>query len=692
MNLMTRRWFAVLFPAMLILPLAGASQIRVDSLARVVVTATLHPASVDKVPARVTITDSIQLATAPITNTDEALVAVPGVLVNRSWGIFSKNSAVTMRGLSGSARVLVLLDGVPLNFSGGGGINWHILGPDQISHIEVMSGPASSLYGQNAMGGVIQLFANKKPETAALRFGAEYGSYNTLSLGGSYMQPMDKHNGWIAISGFSRAGDGYILTPEDQHTPYDTTAWLREVSGRISGGLDIAPGHQADFSCIMQGDRRGAGTRVYEEKGAYVQTGTGLFSARFRGEFGHSTSYSAVIYNLLENSFSTDEKVNNQGIYKLADIFTRRSDAGGLIHVTHRIQRHQITAGTDLRNGALVGNTEYRSSTDSLGSGGHMAVAGLFLQDEMDLFKNRLSLQAGIRYDFAQFSGGYLAVVNPTSETGFAGDTVQYFTSNRWGALSPRLGLRYHLSPRYSIYLSAGQGFSAPKLNDLTASGKIRRGFKLANPDLGPEWIKTLEAGGNLSPAAGLHLNPTLYYSYARSLQYQVSTGDSMEVTGELKPVLQVRNLAALRVTGAELRVEWYLRKAWYLYGTYNYNVSLLGTTDAEDPLVQKLDGKLISEVPAHLGAAGVMCRMPAWFARIDWSYTGSLYYDDENTILTEPFHQVNLKAGYRIHRHWMASFTIQDLLDQAHIDKKGLLSPGRYITAGIRFQTSWKS
>jgi len=675
----------------LMLPATGTAQERVDSLARVVVTATLHPASVDNVPARVTVTDSMTLATAAITNTDEVLVTVPGVLVNRSWGIFSKNSAVTMRGLNGSARVLTLLDGVPLNLSGGGGINWHLLGPEQISRIEVLNGPASALYGQNAMGGVIQLFTRQKPENASLRIGGEYGSYGTAGIGASWLQPMERRNGWIAVGGFSRAGDGYILTPEDLRTPYDTLAWLREASGRVSGGLDIAPGHHADFSCIIQGDRRGSGTRVYEENGAFVQTGTGLFSARFKGTFTPSAAYSVVFYSLMESTFTVDEKVNNQDAYKLADIFTYRRDAGMQMHITRPFHAHLLTAGADFRSGILEGSTQYRSATDSLGSGGHIAVASIFLQDECELIPEKLMVQAGLRYDAALFNEGFLAVENPTGETGFAEDTLQQFPSGQWGALSPKLGLRYRFSPKHSLYLSAGQGFSAPKLNDLTSSGKIRRGFKLANPALEPEWIWTVETGGNLSPAVGLHLNPTVFYSFARSLQYQVSTGDSMEVTGEMKPVLQVRNVAGMKVAGAEMRIEWFLRKAWYLYGAYSFSQSLLMTADAEDSLVRKLDGKFISEVPAHLASAGLMFRMPAWFARIDWSYTGELWYDDENLILTEAFHQFNLKAGCLLHKNWFVSLTVQDLFDHPHIDKKGLLSPGRYITAGIRYQTDWE-
>jgi iron complex outermembrane receptor protein len=58
-----------------------------------------------------------------------------------------------MRGLSGNeqARVLVMIDGVPVNKSDGGSVNWNLLDPAMVERIEVVKGPASSMYGSNAM-------------------------------------------------------------------------------------------------------------------------------------------------------------------------------------------------------------------------------------------------------------------------------------------------------------------------------------------------------------------------------------------------------------------------------------------------------------------------------------------------------------------------------------------------------------
>jgi iron complex outermembrane recepter protein len=659
----------------------------VDSLKTFVVSATKTPASREVVPARVSIIELDEISAAAVTNTDELLTMVPGVLVNRSWGIFSKNSAVTMRGLSGSARVLVLLDGVPLNRAGGGGINWHLVGTEQITRIEVLSGPASSLYGQNAMGGVIQLFTSRPADTLKYRVGVDGGSMGTWSGSLSAGRSFRKGKYFLMARTFYREGDGYILTPEEQRLGYETKAFLQEGNMSLSGGVSIKPGHEAVMTAMVQTDKRGTGIRVFEPLGGYNSYLTQLYSVRYTGRISRFTTLNAVLYNQSEHLYTLDEKVNNQGIYKLVDSDTRMNDFGGTIHLTHKKGNHRFTTGGEARVGQLEGTDIYRTSTDRIEAGGKQSVGGIFIQDEIALLKEHLFVVAGLRYDMATFTQGFLHVENPTKETGFTEDLADKFSDNSWSSLSPRLALRYRFNPLAGVYISAGKGFSAPKLNDLTSSGKIRKGFKLANPELGPEVIYNFELGANLKPFPNLEFTPSLYYSFAESLQYQVSTGDSMDVSGELRPVLQVRNVAGVRIRGAEMKAEYIFRDWLALYGTYSYSVSLLQTAGVDDPLVSKLDGKDMSEVPLHLASAGALFKQGRYFGKFEWNYTGELWYNDENTIQTESYSIFNLKTGYQLSRHLLILLTVQDLLDRVPIDKKGLLAPGRFLMLGLRFE-----
>ena len=113
----------------------------------VIVSANRSSRLIDDIPGRVEKIEAKKIEEMPVQNTDEILRSVANVHVNRSWGIFSQNASVTMRGLDGSSRVLVLLDGAPLNKSAGGSINWHLVPSNNIDKVEVLKGPASTIYG-----------------------------------------------------------------------------------------------------------------------------------------------------------------------------------------------------------------------------------------------------------------------------------------------------------------------------------------------------------------------------------------------------------------------------------------------------------------------------------------------------------------------------------------------------------------
>ncbi len=132
----------------------------------VVVTATKTENFINDVPTRINLITPRLLKATPALAVDDFLANIPGVNISRSFGILSHKATITMRGLSGNeqARVLVMIDGVPVNKSDGGSVNWNLLDPDMIDRIEVVKGPASSVYGSNAMGGAINIITLKPGE------------------------------------------------------------------------------------------------------------------------------------------------------------------------------------------------------------------------------------------------------------------------------------------------------------------------------------------------------------------------------------------------------------------------------------------------------------------------------------------------------------------------------------------------
>lgn len=88
---------------------------------------------------------------------------------------------VSIRGLAGDeqGRTLVLFDGIPINTSDEGSVNWNSIHIDNVQRIEVFKGPGSSLYGNSAMGGVINIISKRPVSPFSLNTSGSYGSLNT---------------------------------------------------------------------------------------------------------------------------------------------------------------------------------------------------------------------------------------------------------------------------------------------------------------------------------------------------------------------------------------------------------------------------------------------------------------------------------------------------------------------------------
>ena len=155
-----------------------------QTLEPIVVTATRTEKSLADVPAAVSVVTSQDIESRNIQKVDEAVDLVPGVFDKRSKGL-DTTGFVIMRGIPSQVRNLVLLDGEPLNNGYTGLVNWNSLNPEDIARIEVARGPFSSLYGGNAMGGVINIIT-KTPQQREVTIKSGYGSDNTWTEYASY--------------------------------------------------------------------------------------------------------------------------------------------------------------------------------------------------------------------------------------------------------------------------------------------------------------------------------------------------------------------------------------------------------------------------------------------------------------------------------------------------------------------------
>ena len=141
-------------------PLSLAAQQSADTtvLRPVVISATRIPIDRQAAPASVTVISGDDLRARGITSVSDALASVPGLAVVRS-GSFGATTALFARG-GESDYVKVLVDGVPLN-NPGGVFDFATLTTDNLERIEIVRGPASVVYGSDAVAGVMQLFTRR---------------------------------------------------------------------------------------------------------------------------------------------------------------------------------------------------------------------------------------------------------------------------------------------------------------------------------------------------------------------------------------------------------------------------------------------------------------------------------------------------------------------------------------------------
>lgn len=656
-------------------------------MSSLIITATRTPTIMRDVPQRVHIIDEKTIEEYPATNTDNLLRMIPGINVNRSSGIFSRNSSVTMRGMPGASRSLILLDGVPLNKSAGGTINWHLISPDEIERIEIVKGPGSALYGNNAMSGVINIITRKPQKKIQGKIEAGYGTYNTIKgqamlYGNSFKESKGIY--W-KLGGFYRQGDGYIIEPEESRDSLNVNAYLEE--GNLNGlfGYQFGPGQKLEVDYRYYNDKRGKGVKVYEQDGSYENFTDHNLRLGFEGNI-KLTKINVNAFYFKEKYYRQNENINQSGEYKLVDTDTDKGDMGIWLTLSRSLgTKHHFSAGLDIKNGTLENQEIYRTSTDELYTDGKLLFSALFLQDEMNLAAEKLKLIAGIRFDYAKYYDGHFEVKYPTSKTGFSESSQVSYPQSAWIEISPKLALKYFIAKNLNVFVSASSGFMPPKLDDLAGSRKISRGFKIANPELLPEKISSFELGLDYSIADKLFIKPSGYYSLGDDFQYLVATGDYMDTGSDVPvPVYQRQNVTKVEIIGAELGLEYIITPKIKFTGSYAYNHSKI--IEYNSDFGQSLDGKYLSEVPPNLVFLGFQWNNKIVDLFVDYNYTDDQWYDEFNTIIVGGYSLVNLRLSKFVLKKIQLVLDIQDLFDTQYVDRKGYLSPGRFVMFEVKY------
>ena len=437
-----------------------------------------------------------------VNTVDEAIDHVAGLqMVNGQTNI--RGSTGYVQGLN--SRVLMTVDGIPMNQGDRGGINWDLLAVDEIESVEILKGAGSSLYGSAAFGGVINVTTRDVPAGLHTRLrvtGGVYGdpphpvwrfrdspgmlggadisaSYGTDALGGR-------------ISAGDRHSDGYRQQDQDDHLHFAGRGRWQHANTRVDvSGAWAADRYDVPLSWCNRSECDDKG-QVFQpfmvdtsERGARTDSRKGYLAARVRTTVSPRFAWTAR-GSWLRTHF-IDIRRNGTTLGTEFSVGDRFGAAG------------QIEAHPDSTRTVIVGTEATFSdvASDIFGSHSQSEFAA-YGQSDQRIGAMRVS--GGARLDFLAVDGGSLSAV-----------------------VSPRIGFTFPTDRRErdggTLRASIGRGFRSPTIAERFVH-TFALGFEVVpNPTLRPETAWSFEMGHISAPLFRfMRVDAAVFWTEARDL------------------------------------------------------------------------------------------------------------------------------------------------------------------------------
>ncbi len=439
-------------------------------------------------------------------------------LIVRGYGGLGSQSSVSIRG-SSSPQVLVMIDGRPINSITAGSANSSDIPLDMVERIEIIRSPSSSLYGANALGGVINIITKSPPQKRTIEAKLEYGSYNTQNYIASYGASSKVGLGYI-LSFTHQASDGFR-----DNSDYGMNNLSLKLDYKImpSASVTISAGYK-DTDLGVPGPRPPTGTTPKygneEVTSLYDRQNTSGWFRQLAFDWDMS-DYSTLKakthlnsdtleYKTVYDDWMTGAKLEEKNKY-VTDTM-----AVDLQYEYKEIASHRLAAGLEWQQDKADMNQEVKNietgEVTPTSWNPEASKYGLWVEDIWSI-DPELDITPGLRFD----------------------------NHSEYGSqLSPRLGMLYNLSEKERFRASIGTAYRAPTFNDLYwPTG--------GNKDLKPEKGWSLEMGLEDTSTASQLKRGTLFYRNVTDLIAWVPNAE-----GTWQPT----NVNSYNVLGFELELE----------------------------------------------------------------------------------------------------------------------------------------
>lgn len=423
----------------------------------VVVTASRIPQERKAVIGDISVIEAADIARAGQSTLLELLQTQPGIEVSQNGGA-GKVSSLFMRGTN-SNHVIVLVDGIRINSASTGTTAFENIPTAQIERIEILRGPSSSLYGQDAIGGVIQIFTKQGKGAPRFHASAGYGSYNTRMADAGFSGSAGDTSFALNVSSYDTDGFSAVRT----HNPlYKDKDGYRNLAVTGSLSHQIAPGHSV---------------------------GVQLFSSE-----GHN--------NYDSGSAFRNHNMSRQVSYS---VFSR-NQITDIWHSTIRIGEGRDDA-TDYSS---YGRSHIDTKQRQLSWQNDITLPIGMLTLLYDRLEQRLD--ATTQYEkTSRNNDGYAAIYSLTHGAHSAQLSYRSDHNSQYGANDTgNIGYGYQINDAWQVTASYGNAFRAPTFNQLFWPGG-------GNPNLEPEKSDNVEASVRYNNQQ-TSLSATVYENKVRNL------------------------------------------------------------------------------------------------------------------------------------------------------------------------------
>ena len=423
--------------AMSVMSSAAAAEEEVNKLGEVVVTAARTAQTVDETLAPVTVISREQIERSQAISVTELLTQAPGVQIAYTGGVGSK-TGVYLRGTK-TQQTLILVDGHRMNGAYAGEAPLQYLDPDQIERIEIVRGPRSTLYGADAVGGVINIITRKGGKEPQLTVKAGGGSRNTGEYGLNF-------NGSVGRTQFNVGArlfetQGYDRTTNQLGSDWDDDAFRNKsisssLSHRFENGID-------------------AGVNISHSQG--------------KAEYDNSFGSSAPEYPI---SFFEQTTFNVYASLPVNELWNTKIDAGYV-----QDDRKDVGARPSYAEGEIL---SLSWQNDIAWTDEQLLIAGVDYSNDKVTTSNNYAVDE--RYNVGVFALNQSSFSGSDLQVGGRFDKNEVYGNNTTGSVS----WGFDLPADTRLIASYGTAFRAPPFIDLYSPYG-------PNPDLKPEEARNAE-------------------------------------------------------------------------------------------------------------------------------------------------------------------------------------------------------